>query len=185
MEQQKEIWKDIAGFENYQVSNFGRVKSKERVTRCNTGFGVRKERILKQSVQKNGYLAVKLYNGNNTKEMFSVHRLVAMAFLGVSADKEIDHKDGNAKNNKLTNLRWCCHKDNMNNLITKMRMSMLTGVNSRHKKSVVCYSVDGVKIGEYPTITEASKKTGAYRQNISKCCKGKMKMVSGLIFRYS
>ena len=29
MEQQKEIWKDIAGFENYQVSNFGRVKSKK------------------------------------------------------------------------------------------------------------------------------------------------------------
>ena len=80
----KEIWKDILGYEGlYQVSNFGRVKS--------TKFG--KERILKLTKDKDGYLIVNLYKNNKSKTL-KVHRLVAEVFLPNPYNlPQVNHKD--------------------------------------------------------------------------------------------
>ena len=83
-----EIWKDIKGYEGlYQVSNIGRVRSLKR----NNTNG----KILKQCINKDGYLRVDL-SKNNIKSTKRVHRLVAETFI--DNDKNlpvINHKDEN------------------------------------------------------------------------------------------
>lgn len=66
-----EIFKDVPGYEGlYQVSNLGRVKS----------LHYQKEKILKPSEQKWGYLNVHLCK-NGKRRTFKIHRLVAESFL--------------------------------------------------------------------------------------------------------
>ena len=63
-----EIWRTINNFENYEVSNCGRVKNKKT------------DRILKPYDNGTGYLQIQLYNTDGIKAIL-VHRLVAEAFL--------------------------------------------------------------------------------------------------------
>ena len=61
-----EQWKKIEGYENYSVSNMGRVR--------NDGTG----KVLKPEVERDGYYRVTLYPG---KKKFKIHRLVSIAFI--------------------------------------------------------------------------------------------------------
>ena len=107
----KEIWRDIKNYENlYQISNYGKVKSKEKYA----GHSLRKEKILKQYIDKDGYIKVILCKNNKT-HFLSVHRLIAEAFIPNPDNlPQINHKDENKKNNKLSNLEWCTCKYNIN-----------------------------------------------------------------------
>ena len=70
-----EIWKDIVGYENYQISNYGRVKSKERYTNVgikNSKMALRKEKILKPQYNTKKYLQVVLYDNNKKPKTFKV-----------------------------------------------------------------------------------------------------------------
>ena len=65
-----EIWKDIIDFPNYLISNYGRVKSKERITKVgikNVKQVIRKEKILKPLKITKGYLGIRLYNNLDAK----------------------------------------------------------------------------------------------------------------------
>lgn len=99
-----EIWKDIEGFEGmYQISNKGRVKSLKRSS----------ELIMANVNTTFGYLRVKLLK-NKKEYPFTIHRLVGLAFLPIIEGKtEINHIDGNKKNNNLSNLEWCNRSENM------------------------------------------------------------------------
>ena len=93
-----EIWKPVPGYEGqYEVSNHGRVR--------NTNG-----RVLALCTISGGYKAVSL-GRNNSK---TVHRLVALAFLGPPSNKKtlVLHSDGNRTNNTLDNLRYGSHADN-------------------------------------------------------------------------
>lgn len=99
---EKEIWKDIAGYEGlYQVSNFGRIKS------------LRSKIILASLSSKSGYCYVGLAKNGMNKQK-SVHRLVALAFIPNSENKpEVNHIDGNKHNNTVKNLEWVTKSENM------------------------------------------------------------------------
>ena len=57
----KEIWVDVKGYEKfYQISNYGRVKSKPRIKRNNGGNTLLKARVLKQHPNSRGYLRIHL-----------------------------------------------------------------------------------------------------------------------------
>ena len=85
----------------YEVSNLGRVKSKQ----------VKSHRILNQH-DKCGYMYVYLINSKKQKNC-RVHRLVAEAFIDNTNNlSDVHHIDHNKKNNKLTNLEWLSHVDN-------------------------------------------------------------------------
>lgn len=107
-----EIWKDIIGYEGlYQVSSYGRIKSlpKKRTLRGRIYFT--KEILRIPVLHKNGYLQITLYKDKVT--IYSVHRLVALAFISnPHKKKEVNHLDGNKLNNDYKNLEWSTPSEN-------------------------------------------------------------------------
>ena len=107
----KEIWKDVVGYEAlYQVSNLGRVRSKNRLD----GSGnKRKGMVRKLNPQKDGYIHVNLCKSGKVKHI-GVHRLVAQAFIPNPQNKpQVNHIDGDKANNHLSNLEWSTRSENM------------------------------------------------------------------------
>jgi hypothetical protein len=99
MDEKKEEWLPIPGYEGYQASNQGRIKGK---------YG----KILKPAVEERGYRRVNPYtNGKNRST--SVHKLVMLAFVGPRPEgKQICHYDGNPANNRLENLDYVTAAEN-------------------------------------------------------------------------
>ena len=126
-----EIWKDIEGYEGlYQVSNKGRIKSLNRID--SRGHKVN-EKILSSKPNNKGYLRVHLYK-NGKRKPFSVHRLVAIAFIPNPNNLlEVNHKDENKENNTVDNLEWCDRKYNANYGGRNERASV-SNKGKKHKK---------------------------------------------------
>lgn len=108
-----EEWKSIKGYPDYEVSNLGRVRSWR--LKGNTTKPVTEPRILKFATCGSGrkYYAVKLYRDNKGKS-HRVHRLVLETFVGPMPEGlEVRHKDGDSFNNRLDNLVYGTHLENM------------------------------------------------------------------------
>ena len=167
----KESWKDKKDYEGiYQVSNCGRVKSIK--------FG--KERILKLTKDKDGYLIVNLYKNNKSKT-FKVHRLVAEAFLPNPDNLPlINHKDEDKSNNIVSNLEWCDVKYNTNYGTRNKRIGK-SNTNGKRSKPVLQYTLDGKFVREWESYREC-KRNGF--NHVSECCRGKRKSCGGYIWRY-
>ncbi len=96
-----EIWKEIDGFNGkYWVSNLARVKKV---------IGDM-EKIYAISTKTKGYTTIRLDN-----KIYSLHRIVAKAFVEKTDDikSEVNHIDGNKKNNIADNLEWVSHYENL------------------------------------------------------------------------
>ena len=108
----EEIWKDIVGFEgHYQVSSYGRIKSCDRILPHKIyGTWHIKERILKPHLNGSGsakYFTVRLHTGEGRMICIYVHRVVAEAFIPNPYNfSQVNHIDGNKKNNSVSNLEW-------------------------------------------------------------------------------
>lgn len=112
---QCEIWKDIKGHEEeYQISNYGRVRAKERLVNHSSG-GKRKvkEKILNPFINSNGYYQVNLYKGGKVKP-YTIHKLVMLMFVGERPENtEIRHLNSVRTDNRLCNLAYGTHSENM------------------------------------------------------------------------
>jgi len=93
----------VSGYENYLVFEDGKV--------INSKTG----RELKFSKTSKGYLSVNLCK-NNKRKMFRINRLVAKAYIENLENKpEVDHKNRITTDNRVENLRWATHLENMQN----------------------------------------------------------------------
>jgi hypothetical protein len=132
-----EIWKDVNGYENYQVSNFGIVKSKQRfVSHFAGGKRIKKEKILKLIKDKDGYYRVMIYDYKVKPKSISIHQLVAMCFLNHKPNKNtlvVNHINFNKTDNRLENLEIVTNRENTNKKHIKSA-SLFTGV-SFHRKN--------------------------------------------------
>lgn len=107
-------WRDVKGYEGlYKVSNDGIVKSVDRKT---TGKRNRmiKGKELKQRDNIANYFIVDLCKDGIVEKGCRVHRLVADAFIPNPNNlPEVNHLDGDRKNNNVSNLEWCTHAANI------------------------------------------------------------------------
>lgn len=112
-----EEWRDVNIDEGkyigrYKVSNKGRVRSLSRFVTCRGGYRRSKGKFIVLSKNNCGYYGATLYRDGNPKK-FSVHRLVAMAFIDNPENKrEVNHKDGIKTNNIVENLEWMTSSEN-------------------------------------------------------------------------
>ena len=117
-----EVWKNITGNEDYQVSNYGNVKS----------LKLGRERILKGGINSRGYHCVGLCK-DGIQKIRTTHQLVAIHFLNhipSGLKLVVDHIDGNKQNNRLDNLQILTNRLNASKgYISKETSSKYTGVN--------------------------------------------------------
>lgn len=153
------MWKDIPGFEGkYQISDDGEVKSLRRWVPNGSPKGMwLRERILHQQPIPNGYLQVSLRDGAQTYVKY-VHIMVAEAFLTKPSPHHIvNHKDGNKRNCKVSNLEYVTFSENNQHAYD-------TALHSKNKRRLTPQEVLQIR-AEYPTL---SRRELATKYNISK-----------------
>jgi len=154
----EEIYRDIKGYDKYQVSNFGNVKTKK------TG------RILKPSLDKDGgYCRVNLYNENKKRFNFRVHRLVGITFLENPENKySIDHIDIDGKsNNNVNNLRFATSTEQKRNTKKKANCSSIYKGVCFHKprnkwQSSITINKKQIHLGSFENENDAAQKYNDY-----------------------
>lgn len=195
-----EIWKDIEGYEGlYQISNWGRVKS---LNYNRTG----KEGILKPIPTNNGYMIIGLYK-NRKPNQYSIHRLVAQAFIPNPDNlPQVNHKDEDKSNNCVWNLEWCTAEYNMNygtrnerssenrkgkyngekhwnygkHRSKKTKNKISKNNKGKHSKKII--NLDTGEI--FNSLSEAGEKYNIAFQGIYRVCKGRNKRAGGYKWAY-
>lgn len=104
-----ERWKPVAGWDGYEVSTEGRVRSFKKSRRTPDEP---LPRLLRGYVLPNGYTTVDLKNRGLRRRAY-VHRLVLETFVGQAPDgREAAHNNGVQSDNRLANLRWATPEEN-------------------------------------------------------------------------
>lgn len=182
-----EIWKDIVGFEyKYQISNLGRVKIKENVSmRMNMGKMrnyVQRELIMSNTFDGN-YYKVGLVDERGKVKQIHIHRLLATHFIPNPNNlPQVNHIDGNKKNNDLSNLEWVTRSQNMKHAVDVLGFKPnTTGINPKRPVRQIDKST-GEIIKEYESIRVATEQTGI--RHISCVCRGVRKSAGGYLWEY-
>lgn len=185
---EKEIWKTVPDFPNYEVSNCGNVRSKDRVSERSGNDAKLKGMLLKTSVIKGGYHRVVLYSGSrNEHKQFGVHRLVAQMFIPNPDNFPcVNHKDENPNNNHVDNLEWCTHKYNSNygTAIKRMVEHQDMKAKSEIKSPVIIQcDLEGNPLKFWRSAAECSRQTGINAAHILSCSIGKRKTIGGYTWK--
>lgn len=173
-----EIWKPIEGYEgHYEVSTYGRVRSVDRIIEQQRGTHLYRGCIIKQYPNNKGYMTVRL-SMNSTKRTFTVHRLVASAFIDNPNNLPcINHKD-ETKSNYVWNLEWCTQSYNLSYGTLPNRRRLAYG------KRVAMYDLNGEYIKSFLSIHSAHDETGVSRTQIRNCCDRLSHTAGGYLWRY-
>ena len=182
-----EFWGDVKDGEGkYIVSSLGRLVS----------FRKKEPRFLSPTlfVERNKpYYSVCLMIKGKPKKM-KVHKIVAEALIDNPQNlPEIDHINGNSLDNRIENLRWCTHEENMRNPTARARLKLAhkvkqpwykrePGTNPGRKIPVVRIATGG-QVVIYPGAIDTSK-DGFTPSNVTKTCKGAVLTHGGFRWMY-
>lgn len=154
-------FKLIENYPNYVVSKNGDIvilpyKDKNKHNR--------KIRVKKTGSDLDGYEIVPLVNEKGTKT-FSVHRLVAQAFLPNPENKEtVNHIDGDKTNNSVTNLEWATRGEQMSHAydlgLKKSNNIMVTSSNIKNCKPIKVYVKETNEIIYFLSARDCSRHFG-------------------------
>lgn len=143
-------WVPILNYEDlYHVSNFGLVKSLEKIVYCKWGNKkILRERILKNSEKINDYVNVTLSKNGKIKRI-PVHRLIAVAFIPNPEKKPfVNHINGIKNDNRIENLEWCTASENMIHAFKTKLQIPLKGTDLKHSKLTEKQVLEIRKIGK-------------------------------------
>ena len=152
----QEIWKKIEYAKNYEISNFGRLKSLSKIRYTPTGHPyIKAELILKLQNDKDGYHQYCMFIDTIGKiQTKRIHRLVAEAFHSNPENKAaVNHKDGNKKNNHYSNLEWNTRSENMQHAFVTGLKTASSG-SKHHNSRVILDTETGIF---YDCIREAAQ----------------------------
>lgn len=192
MENHLEIWKDIAGYEGYyQVSNYGNVKSLDRIVQSKQMQKSIKGKVLKKSLMKIGYCSVNLCIKGKCRQSL-IHRMVGMAFIpNPENKKEINHKNGIRHDNYYENLEWVTSRENQLHKYRVLKIDHsrpnLGRYGALHNNAVAVsqYSLEGEHIADFGAVIEAARYCGSNNgSSIVRVCKGVSKTYKGYIWKY-
>ena len=179
----------IKDFEDYTIDETGNV------------FSIRKNKYLKQTINRNGYCKVTLQK-EKYRKMFSVHRLVAQAYLkNYSNTLQVNHINGIKTDNRVENLEMVTAKENMQKAVEiglfdkckeiQRKNAIKNNLGKYHilasesaKKRVAKYDKNNNLIQVYNSITEASRKNNINITSISYSANGKRKTGGGYIWHF-
>lgn len=154
-----ETWKDIPGYEGlYEASSEGRIRSARRKGTCGG--------ILTPAVNLSGYLVVNLSKGGKLRSLY-VHALVAAAFYGPAAGREVDHANRDKMDNRVGNLRY----------VSSSLNRALAG------KPVIGY-LDGAPVARVESAATLAMIAGKDASNVRKHLKRNGLTINGLLWKY-
>ena len=173
-----ELWEDarypgtsvLTSVPHLRVSSHGRVCFTGIAEHCRVSFG---------SLRREGYLVV-----HRAGRSFLVHRLVAGTFIGQpeSANMHVNHKDGNPRNNRLSNLEYATPSENRQHALSLRQGTKWQPINGKavqvhHERVQQSWQF-------FTTIQAAALHTGVSNHNISKLCRGQKAPPSDWEFRF-
>ena len=194
-----EIWRTaiVNGepWENYQVSNFGKIMS---LKYGRTG----KSKLKRLNKTKTGYQQVRL-SKNGKKDTFYVHRIVAETFLpnpenlpqvnhkiegdkGKSINMVFFNKDGTIDKERTT-IEWVTVKENINYATRNERAGKAiskANTNGKLSKKVLQFTLDDEFVREWPSLAECGR-NGFCQGHVSRCCQDKRKSHKGFKWCYA
>lgn len=192
----EEIWKDVVGWEGfYMVSNLGNFKRlPKKIIRSNGFVQTFKERKLKPSLDKDGYVQYSLAHIGYVIKIKG-HREVVKAFIGdIPKQLQINHKNGIKNDNRVSNLEIVTQSENVIHSYKVLNRKLKGAVvdNNREviafsickRKSQKCPPIINKPYKEFRSITEASVYINKSTSGISGCLVGKQKTAGGFIWKY-
>lgn len=176
------MWRDIEGYEGYyEVSDSGEVRSLDRTAIGKDGveyfYKGRQMRLTNNKCRNgDGYNVVNLHM-NGVSKVIPVHRLVARAFLPNQNNcATVNHKDGNKRNNNVSNLEWATYSENNIH-------ALKTGLRNPRGGWICQKTLDGDVVAKFRSVCEASRLTGVGRANISHCVNRRANSAGGFVWR--
>lgn len=187
-----EEWRDIKNYEGvYQISSLGRIRSLDRYVDDKGHKRFAKGKILKPSKHKSDYEYVVLFDRKHKM----IHRLVAENFIDNPENKRtVNHINGDKSDNRVINLEWCTHKENINKAweIGLYKISDLQRQKGKERgknncKKIIQMDLQNNVIKVWDSLTEASKTLNISLGTIGNCARGltSYKTAGGYKWRYA
>lgn len=177
----------IKNFPGYYVTDTGDVYYRDTHPRHNGRI-----KKMKQELARNGYARIGLRYGENKSKSkhFLVHRLVAEAFIPKQNGKdEVNHKNGIKTDNRVENLEWVNHSENMQHRSKALGFhgtkTWLGKTGKDHPLSKPVLQIkNNIVVKEFSGTLEAERATGISHGNIISCCRGNRNCTGGFQWQY-
>lgn len=162
-----EQWKPIKGYEElYEISSYGNICIKT------------KKKLLKLNKNSRGYIVI-TFTKNKIQKSYSVHRLVAEAFIPNPENKpQVNHINGDKTDNRVENLEWCTGSENMQHCYKN-------NLQKKRFKRVNQYTLDNCFVKQWDSLTQIEKELHIKHSKVSMVCNCKRKKAGNFIWRYA